>query len=172
MVNNDQLVIASDLRGSAIQTTVNALPALGFNPAAPATALTAAGTGNVANLDAVTYSELLALLTAAGVAVDVAQDPATGQLVLSTKTTGQAGAKLQVHANTAKDVQSGLGLASGEVTGVDGAAVLFYYRAQGGWIGGADGATLLADTSVLAGAEVLTASRGCHRAGRHADRVR
>ncbi len=158
VANNNQLVIASDLRGSAVQTTVNALPALGFNPVAPATAIAATGAGNVANLDAVTYSELLALLTAAGVAVDAAQDPATGQLVLSTKTTGKAGAKLQVHANTAKDVQNGLGLAAGEVTGEDGAAVLFYYRAGGGWIGGADGVTPLADTTVLDTAEVITAT--------------
>lgn len=158
VADGNKLVIASDLRGSAIQTTVGALPAFGFAPAAPATTLTATGGGNVANLDAVTYSELLALLTAAGMALDVAQDPATGQLVLSTKTTGKAGAKLQVHATTAKDVQGGLGLAAGEVTGEDGTEVLFYYRASGGWVGGADGATPLADTTKLNGAEIVTAT--------------
>lgn len=148
VADGNKLVIASDLRGSAVQTTVSALAAFGFNPVAPATTLTAAGGGNVANLDAVTYSELLGLLSAAGMALDVAQDPATGQLVLSTKTTGKAGAKLQVHATSAKDVQGGLGLAGGEVTGEDGDAVLFYYRTQGGWVGGTDGVTPLADTKI------------------------
>ncbi len=153
----DRLVIASDTRGSASRTTVAGLPALGFNPVAPATEIAAAGAGNVGNLDAVTPAEIAALLTAAAIGVTAAQDPGTGQLILSTVATGPA-ATLQVHADTPAAVRTAFGLPAAAAAGVAGTTELFYYRTAANWVGGADGVTALADENQLDGAEIVTAA--------------
>ena len=94
----DQLAIGSDLRGSGVSASVNALAELGFNPGGGATAVTATGTGNVPNLDALSIADIAGLAPAGQITATAA--PTTGQLVLTTVSTG-AGATLQVDARHA-----------------------------------------------------------------------
>ncbi|GAB4280639.1 MAG: phage tail sheath family protein [Deferrisomatales bacterium] len=144
----DRLAVGTDRRGTAAQVTVSRIDVLGF-----AADATASGTGNVADLDAVSVAEIDALLTAAGIPVRASLPPSTGRLTLSTTATG-SGATLQIGDNAARVA---LSLPATEAQGQDGETLLYYEKRGQSWVGGADGTSTL-DVTAVAGAEIVTAN--------------
>lgn len=145
----DRLVLGTDVRGTAAFVGVAALAALGF-----ADDRLASGTGNVANLDAVTPQEIDGLLQAAGIPVRATVNPATGRLVLSTTETGES-ALLRAAATPAR---SALGLPAEEARGRAAEGTLYYVKQTpqpNGWVGGADRATPLNTATPLPAGSVL-----------------
>ncbi|MCC9078001.1 phage tail sheath subtilisin-like domain-containing protein [Litorilinea aerophila] len=126
----DQLVIGSDVRGTAGSVIVGDNPTLGFPGGASAN-----GAGNVANLADVRITELNTLLEAAGGGV-VASLSADNRLVLSTTATGVA-ATLQANDTPAR---AALGLPATPATGADGFVPQYFQKTATGWLG-EDGVT-------------------------------
>ncbi|MBC7358713.1 MAG: phage tail sheath subtilisin-like domain-containing protein [Desulfacinum sp.] len=145
----DRLVLGTDARGTAASLNVAASPALGFPDER-----SASGTGNVANLDAVTPEEIDGLLQAAGIPVRATTDPATGRLVLSTTETGES-ARLQAADTSARNA---LELPAEEARGRAAQGTLYYVKRSqqpDGWIGGTDRTTPLNTTTPLPAGSVL-----------------
>ncbi len=126
----DQLVIGSDVRGTAGSVIVGDNPTLGFAGGASAN-----GAGNVANLADVRITELNNLLEAAGGGV-VASLSADNRLVLSTTGTGVA-ATIQANDTPAR---TALGLPDTPATGADGFVPQYFQKTATGWLG-EDGVT-------------------------------
>lgn len=124
--NDNQIIIGSDRGGTSSQVIANS-PLLGLSAVTSAPA-----SGNVQNLDAVTFGELQQLIRDAGIPVQVTLPPATGRLTIASNATG-SGVTLQVQDNDARDA---LNLPPSGAVGTDG-DTLAYYRKQGdSWIGG------------------------------------
>ncbi len=142
----DQLVIGTDRQGTAAQVVVAQIDALGFTAE-----VTANGTGNVQDLEAVTVEEINSLLTAESIPVVASLPPSTGLLNLTSTATGAA-AILQIGDNAAR---AALGLPLQGTPGQAGATLLYYEKRGQNWVGGADGSTTL-DTTGVASAEIVT----------------
>uniref|UniRef100_A0A832A673 Phage tail protein n=1 Tax=Desulfacinum infernum TaxID=35837 RepID=A0A832A673_9BACT len=144
-----RLVLGTDVRGTGAMVTVSALAALGFGADQ-----SAVGTGNVANLDAVTVAEIDALLQNAGMAVRATTDPATGRLLLSTTETGTSAA-LRAEETPAR---TALGLPAEEARGRAAEGTVYYVRRSpgaSGWVGGSDRATPLNTSTPLPAGSAL-----------------
>ena len=141
----DRLAIGTDRRGTSATVSVGPRLEFGFGIAI------SAGTGNVANLGAVTVGEIDALLQAAGGAVRASLPPSGGMLTLSTAATGAA-ATLQVQ-NT--PTRGALGLPATLAQGIDGVSALYYEKRGQSWVGGADGVSTL-DVGTVSSADLVT----------------
>ena len=142
----DQIVIGSDRSGTTAQVIVSTLAELGF-----ASDTTANGSGNVADLDAVTVAEIDGLLQAGSIAVRASLPPSTAVLTLITTASG-ASASIQIQDNAARLAMS---LPATEEGGADGATLLYYEKRGASWVGGADGGTTL-DSGAVTNAEIVT----------------
>lgn len=140
----NSFAVGSDRRGTGAQVTVRANAEMGF-----AADASASGTGNVADLSAVTVAEIDALLVAAAVPVRASLAPATSRLTLTTTATGAA-ATLQV---TDTPARAPLGLPTTAATGVAGASISYYEKRGENWLA-SDGTTVL-DTATMTGAELV-----------------
>jgi phage tail sheath protein FI len=143
----DQIVITSDTRGTSAAINVSDTGVIGFAGGA-----NAAGTGNVANLDAVTVAEIDGLLQAAAIAARATQPPSTNALTIATTATGAA-ATIQVTANAG---QQALGLPTALRSGSDGAAVSYYRKLGGSWVPEGGGAPLNTAAPLPAPAHMVT----------------
>ncbi len=143
---SDRLVLGTDARGTAASLSVSALAPLGFS-----TDRSASGTGNVANLDAVTPQEIDGRLQEAGIPVRATVDPATGRLLLSTTEVGE-NARLQAADTSAR---ASLGLSTEAAQGRAALGTLYYIKQADGWVGGTDRTTSLNTATPLPPGSVL-----------------
>jgi hypothetical protein len=123
----DRLAVVSDLAGTGVQVSVQAMAELGFTAAAAAN-----GGGNVGRLDAVTVAELNNLLPG-GSNISIGQSASTGRLVISTTAAGAAATLIARGATAAA-----FGLGNDPVTNQDSPQVAggagtqpLYLRKQG-----------------------------------------
>lgn len=111
------IVIRSDVFGSSSEVDVVG----GTDAAAFAFPAAATGSGNVANVAAVTYAEIETILEAAIAGIDIVETaPGSGIPVVQTTSTG-ATSSLEVTASTG--IQAALGLPAGPVNGTPGVPV-------------------------------------------------
>jgi phage tail sheath protein FI len=143
---SNHLAIGTDSRGTGAQVVVSQIDPLGFTAD-----VTEDGTGNVADLEAVTIQEINTLLTSGSIPVNASLPPSTGLLNLTTTATGDT-ATLQIIDNAAR---LALGLPTGADTGESGTTLLYFEKRGLSWVGGADGATTLDPASVTS-AEIVT----------------
>jgi len=146
MDGSDHLVIGSDRRGTGARVVVSRLDLLGFTDD-----VSADGTGNVQDLEAVTIEEINALLEDGSIPVRASLPPSTGLMNLTTTDTGDT-ATLQIQDNAAR---LAMGLPTEADTGESGTALLYYEKRGQSWVGGADGSTALDPASVTS-AEIIT----------------
>ncbi len=141
----DTLVIGSDSAGSASAVVLNGPAEVGISAEVSTT-----GSGNVADLNAVTASEIDALLSAAGIPVQASVRPGTGVLRLVTSDTGAA-VSLTVVDNAARVA---LGLPASGVAGVDGSTATYYVKSGNAWLDAADAS--LDVTGISGTAEIVS----------------
>ncbi len=141
----DTLVIGSDSAGSASAVVLNGPAEVGISAE-----VTTTGSGNVADLNAVTASEIDALLSAAGLPVQASVRPGTGVLRLVTSDTGAA-VTLTVVDNAARVA---LGLPTSGVAGVDGSTATYYVKSGNAWLDAADAS--LDVTGISGTAEIVS----------------
>lgn len=146
MDGSDHLAIGTDSRGAGAQVVVSQLDLLGFTGD-----VTANGTGNVQDLEAVTIQEINTLLAGGSIPVSASLPPSTGLMNLTTTATGDT-ATLQIQDNAAR---LALGLPTVADAGESGTTLLYYEKRGPSWVGGADGATTL-DPASVASAEIVT----------------
>jgi phage tail sheath protein FI len=129
----NRLVIGSDIRGNSARVDVATFAPLGF-----ANAVTALGSGNVPDLDAVSAADIGNLLPV-GAPIQLNLSPTTGLLTLITAETGGT-ATLAITDNASR---TALGLPNASASGLAGTPVVSYRKVAGSWIGGADRRTRL-----------------------------
>ena len=142
-----RLRLTSDRRGSAARLVVGQHNDLGFTAA-----VDVAGTGNVADLDAVTVSDLNALLLAGPIAVTAALS--AGRLVL---VSGAVGATAGLQVDPAAPTSAHLAFLLPTTAAVGAAGIVAQYYAKDpalGWRGGADGVSALPNPAT--NAELVT----------------
>lgn len=145
-----RLALGTDARGSGARVIVRTVPALGF-----AEDQEASGTGNAANLDAVTIAEIESLIQDAGIAAHATADPSTGRLLLTTTVTG-TDALLRAADTPAR---TALGLPADEARGRAAEGTVYYVRQNlgaSGWVGGSNRETSLnTATPIPAGSALI-----------------
>jgi phage tail sheath protein FI len=145
LAGGDTLVIGSDSAGSASVVVLNGPAEMGISAE-----VTANGSGNVTDLNAVSVAEIDALLSAAAIPVQASLRPGTGVLRLVTSDAGSA-VTLAVADNATRVA---LGLPTGAVAGVDGSTASYYVKSGNAWLDASDTAL---DVSTISGtAEIIS----------------
>jgi phage tail sheath protein FI len=156
-LDGTDLVIGSDVRGTAGSVAVAASPLFGFTSAA-----SFAGTGNVRDIDRVGAADIQALLDAETLGIDVGIAPATGRLTLTTRDDGDT---TRLHVIDASgggttSAHGALGLAVAETPGTAGTTLVYYAKSSGAWIPDGGGPALVPasadETAPSGGAELVS----------------
>jgi uncharacterized protein len=152
---DNELVIGSDLRGSASRVEVTPNATLGFTFAADSPDRLDEGTGTVPNLGQVTLADVQQLFEEEEVPLRLSLDPETRRIRLSTLTTG-TGATIVVAAAAAgtPSAHTALGLAAGTRTGVAGATLAYFVKTGSQWLG--DGGELAQDSAPTGGIQFVS----------------